>query len=121
MNNLSAAHLDTVSETTARPPHALPAWVYNHPEMTRLEIERILLPSWQIVCHVSSIPKTGRLRDPRSRPRERARAARPRRHDPRAFTTCAAIAARACSTAAGNCPATITCPYHGWSYRHDGA
>jgi phenylpropionate dioxygenase-like ring-hydroxylating dioxygenase large terminal subunit len=20
----------------------------------------------------------------------------------------------------GNCPATITCPYHGWSYRHDG-
>jgi phenylpropionate dioxygenase-like ring-hydroxylating dioxygenase large terminal subunit len=22
---------------------------------------------------------------------------------------------------AGNCPATITCPYHGWTYRHDGA
>ena len=21
---------------------------------------------------------------------------------------------------AGNCPATITCPYHGWTYRHDG-
>ena len=21
----------------------------------------------------------------------------------------------------GNCPATITCPYHGWAYRHDGA
>jgi phenylpropionate dioxygenase-like ring-hydroxylating dioxygenase large terminal subunit len=20
----------------------------------------------------------------------------------------------------GNCPATITCPYHGWTYRHDG-
>jgi phenylpropionate dioxygenase-like ring-hydroxylating dioxygenase large terminal subunit len=22
--------------------------------------------------------------------------------------------------AAGNCPGPITCPYHGWSYRHDG-
>src|SRR5476651_2235203 len=41
------------------PPRALPAWVYKHPEMTRLEYERILKPSWQIVCHVSSIPKPG--------------------------------------------------------------
>ena len=40
-------------------PRALPAWAYNHPEMTRLEYERILKPSWQIVCHASSIPKPG--------------------------------------------------------------
>ncbi len=40
-------------------PHALPAWVYNNADMTRLELERILLPSWQIVCHVNSIPKPG--------------------------------------------------------------
>ena len=26
-------------------PRSLPAWVYNHPEMTRLELERILKPS----------------------------------------------------------------------------
>ena len=47
-------------EPPPRPlPRALPAWAYNHPEMTRLEYERILKPSWQIVCHVSSIPKPG--------------------------------------------------------------
>ena len=28
-------------------PRALPPWVYRHPEMTRLEFERILKPSWQ--------------------------------------------------------------------------
>ncbi|MEI9984606.1 MAG: Rieske 2Fe-2S domain-containing protein [Aliidongia sp.] len=36
-----------------------PAWVYDHPEVARLEYERILLPSWQILCHVNSIPKPG--------------------------------------------------------------
>ena len=37
----------------------MPAWIYNHPEMTRLEIERILLPSWQMLCHVSQLRQAG--------------------------------------------------------------
>ncbi len=37
----------------------LPAWVYGHPQLTRLEIERILRPSWQIACRVSQIPAAG--------------------------------------------------------------
>ena len=53
--------------TAARPvepiaapvPRALPAWAYSHPEMTRLEYERLIRPSWQIVCHVNSIPDPG--------------------------------------------------------------
>lgn len=36
-------------------PRALPAWVYNNAELHRLEVERVLLPSWQIVCHINSI------------------------------------------------------------------
>jgi phenylpropionate dioxygenase-like ring-hydroxylating dioxygenase large terminal subunit len=40
-------------------PRALPAWVYNHPEVTRLELERIVLPSWQIACHVSALKQPG--------------------------------------------------------------
>ena len=40
-------------------PRALPAWTYQHGEMTRLEIERMLTPSWQIVCHVSCHPAAG--------------------------------------------------------------
>ena len=49
----------SVAPTVAPLPRALPAWAYSHPEMTRLEYERILKPSWQIICHASSIPKPG--------------------------------------------------------------
>ena len=55
--NTQAAPL--VESLIAALPRALPAWAYSHPEMTRLEFERILKPSWQIVCHVSSIPRPG--------------------------------------------------------------
>ncbi len=87
--------------------------------MTRLEIERILKPSWQIVCHVNSIPKAGDYATFDLGP-ESVLVLRDRDGSIRAFTTCAVIAARACSTARAIVPATITCPYHGWTYRHDG-
>ncbi|MDB6083624.1 MAG: 2Fe-2S ferredoxin, partial [Gammaproteobacteria bacterium] len=56
MNSVPAATLDEAEGGLVR---ALPAWVYNHPEMTRLEHERILMPSWQLACHVNSIPNAG--------------------------------------------------------------
>src|SRR5216684_510489 len=56
MSNLSVAKRADEANTL---PHALPAWVYNNAELTRLELERILMPSWQIVCHINSIPKAG--------------------------------------------------------------
>ena len=57
MTNLSVAK--RAPEAASALLHALPAWVYNNSELNRLEIERILMPSWQIVCHVNSIPNTG--------------------------------------------------------------
>jgi phenylpropionate dioxygenase-like ring-hydroxylating dioxygenase large terminal subunit len=57
MNSVSAAKLDSDAPAILR--HALPAWVYSHPDLMRLEIERVLLPSWQIVCHINNIPKAG--------------------------------------------------------------
>ncbi len=120
MNNLSAAHLDTVSETTARPAQALPAWVYNHAELTRLEIERVLKPSWQIVCHVNSIPKPGDYETLDLGP-ESVLVLRDRDGSIRGYhNVCRHRGARLLD-GSGNCPATITCPYHGWSYRHDGS
>src|ERR1700736_4898028 len=58
---MSAAAEVVREGTSAHPriPRALPAWVYRHPEMTRLEIERILKPTWQLVCHLNSLPKSG--------------------------------------------------------------
>ena len=57
MNSVSAAKLDSDAPAALR--HALPAWVYSHPDLMRLEIERVLLPSWQIVCHINNIPNAG--------------------------------------------------------------
>ena len=56
MNSTAARPVDPL---TLAAPRSLPAWVYNHPEMTRLEYERILKPSWQIACHISQIPQSG--------------------------------------------------------------
>ncbi len=120
MNSLSAAHLDTVSETTPKAAHALPAWVYNHAELTRLEIERVLKPSWQIVCHVNSIPKPGDYETFDLGP-ESVLVLRDRDGSISGFhNVCRHRGARLLD-GSGNCPATITCPYHGWSYRHDGS
>ncbi|HTL91684.1 MAG TPA: Rieske (2Fe-2S) protein, partial [Steroidobacteraceae bacterium] len=100
-------------------PRALPAWAYRHAEMTRLEIDRLLAPSWQIVCHVNSIPQPGdfvtfdlgtngvvALRDAQG--------------EIRAFhNVCRHRGARILE-GSGHCPGAITCPYHGWSYRLSG-
>ncbi|MDP9011338.1 MAG: aromatic ring-hydroxylating dioxygenase subunit alpha [Pseudomonadota bacterium] len=117
MNSVPAAGLD--SDTEARLSHALPAWVYNHPELTRLELERILMPSWQIVCHANSIPSTGDYQTFDLGP-ESVLVLRDRDGSIRAFhNVCRHRGARLLDDA-GTCAATITCPYHGWSYRHDG-
>jgi phenylpropionate dioxygenase-like ring-hydroxylating dioxygenase large terminal subunit len=57
MNSVSIAKSE--NPAGAQMPRALPAWVYNNAELLRLELERVLKPSWQIVCHVNSIPKAG--------------------------------------------------------------
>lgn len=100
--------------------HALPAWVYSNPVLTRLELERVLLPSWQIACHVSSIPHPGDYLS-LDIGAESALILREREGSIRAFhNVCRHRGARLLD-GAGNCPGTITCPYHGWSYRQDGS
>ncbi len=105
---------------TTQPPRALPAWVYSHPEMTRLEIERILLPSWQIVTHVSALKKAGDYATLDIGP-ESVFVIRDREGTIRGFhNVCRHRGARLVD-GTGTCPTSVTCPYHGWSYRHDGA
>jgi len=117
MNSLPNATQGDATE--AGLPRALPAWVYNHPAMTRLEQQRVLMPSWQLVCHVNSIPKAGDYETFDLGP-ESVVVLRDRDGSIRAFhNVCRHRGARLLD-GAGNCPATITCPYHGWTYRHDG-
>src|SRR5215472_8108798 len=37
----------------------LPAWVYSNPRFFAAERDRILAPSWQVVCHLNDIPRPG--------------------------------------------------------------
>ena len=118
MNSVSIAKPDPQRPLEAA--HALPAWVYNNAELTRLELKRVLLPSWQIVCHINSIPKVGDYAT-FDLGQESVMVLRDRDGSIRAFhNVCRHRGARLLD-GAGTCPATITCPYHGWSYRHDGA
>jgi phenylpropionate dioxygenase-like ring-hydroxylating dioxygenase large terminal subunit len=117
VNSQAATNLAFRTEPT--PPHALPAWVYNNAELTRLEQERILMPSWQLVCHVNSIPNPGDFQT-FDLGTESVLVLRERDGAIRAFhNVCRHRGARLLD-GAGNCSPTITCPYHGWSYRHDG-
>jgi phenylpropionate dioxygenase-like ring-hydroxylating dioxygenase large terminal subunit len=121
MNSLPVTNPTTATgpTTNANGPRALPAWVYDHPELTRLETERVLAPSWQIVCHVNSIPNAGDYQT-LDLGRESALVLRDRDGSIRAFhNVCRHRGARLLD-ASGNSPTGITCPYHGWTYRHDG-
>jgi phenylpropionate dioxygenase-like ring-hydroxylating dioxygenase large terminal subunit len=105
--------------TASAPVRAMPAWIYNHPEMTRLELERILLPSWQVLCHVSQLSQAGDYVT-LDIGAESVVGLRDRDGVIRAFhNVCRHRGARLLD-GAGNCAGPVTCPYHGWSYRHDG-
>ncbi|HEX4389301.1 MAG TPA: aromatic ring-hydroxylating dioxygenase subunit alpha [Steroidobacteraceae bacterium] len=117
MNSTAARPAESLS---GRTPRSLPAWVYSHPEMTRLEFERILKPSWQIACHVSQIPSAGDYvtfelgRDSVIVLREPGGTIRALRN------VCRHRGTRLLE-GAGRCHGRITCPYHGWTYRYDGS
>ncbi len=37
----------------------LPGWCYANDRFFREEQDKVLRPSWQIVCHLNDIPKSG--------------------------------------------------------------
>jgi len=101
------------------PRRGIPPWTYNHPQMTRLEHERILLPSWQIVCHVNSIPKPGDYTTFEFGP-ENVVVIRDHAGVIRAFhNVCRHRGARIVE-GSGSCN-LLRCPYHGWTYALDGS
>ena len=112
----------TAAEFASHPQsrRALPAWVYSHPEMTRLELERVLRPSWQIACHVNSIPRPGDFVTFDMGP-DSVVVLRDKAGGLQAFhNVCRHRGARILD-GAGHCAGTIVCPYHGWTYSYDGS
>lgn len=104
----------------ATPPETLPAWTYNNAEFFALERERLLLPNWQPVCHVSEIPEPGAYAT-FDFLRERALVLRGEDGRIRAFhNVCRHRAAAVAQGRFGRCKGALRCFYHGWSYGLDG-
>jgi phenylpropionate dioxygenase-like ring-hydroxylating dioxygenase large terminal subunit len=98
---------------------SLPGWVYHDPEYFRVEMARLIRPSWQIVCHASDIPEAGDWRT-LDIAGDSIIVLRGTDNAIRAFANvCRHRGSRLVDGEAG-CARRLTCPYHAWTYATDG-
>ena len=98
---------------------SLPAWVYRDRDYFRVEMDRLIRPSWQIVCHVSDIARAGDWRTLEILG-ESILVIRGADSIVRAFANvCRHRGSRLVDGEAG-CAKRLTCPYHAWTYATDG-
>ena len=104
------------AETEGR---SLPAWIYRDPEFFERERQAVFRQSWQVVCHLSDVPRPGDFHTFEFlgesivvvRTDEGVRAF---------HNVCRHRAARLLEGPRGSCGRRITCPYHAWTYALDG-
>ncbi|TCP33752.1 aromatic ring-hydroxylating dioxygenase subunit alpha [Sphingomonas sp. BK235] len=98
---------------------SLPGWLYTDAEYFELECARVILPSWQIVCHESDLAEPGAWRT-LSYLGEQLVAVRGTDGVIRGFhNVCRHRAMRLVEGASG-CARKLVCPYHAWVYELDG-
>ncbi|MDE2595275.1 MAG: aromatic ring-hydroxylating dioxygenase subunit alpha [Sphingomonadales bacterium] len=98
---------------------SLPGWIYTDREYFAVEMDRIIRPSWQIVCHESDIPSPGDYRT-LDYLGESVIAVRGEDGQVRAFANvCRHRAMRLVEGPAG-CAKKFVCPYHAWVFENDG-
>ena len=99
---------------------SLPAWIYHDPEFFAVEQEALFRTSWQVVCHLNDIPEPGDFHTFEFLG-ENVVVLRGRDGQVRAFhNVCRHRAARLLDGPKGRCGSRIVCPYHAWTYEHDG-
>ena len=98
---------------------SLPGWVYHDPEYFRVEMARLIRPSWQIVCHANEIPEAGdwRTLDILG---ESVIVIRGGDGLVRAFANVCRHRGSRLVDGTGGCAKRLTCPYHAWTYAADG-
>jgi phenylpropionate dioxygenase-like ring-hydroxylating dioxygenase large terminal subunit len=99
---------------------SLPSWIYHDPEFFEMEKRAIFRRAWQVVCHISDIPKPG---DYHSFELMGELVITVRGEDGRVrsfHNACRHRAARLLDDTKGHCGRRITCPYHAWTYGLDG-
>jgi carnitine monooxygenase subunit len=98
---------------------SLPSWLYHDAEFYNVEMQRVMRPSWQIVCHESDMADAGSYQT-LDFLGENILVIRGEDNVLRAFTNvCRHRASRLLDGQSG-CVKKITCPYHAWTYSLDG-
>ncbi len=97
----------------------LPAWTYLNAELLELEYERVILPSWQFVCHQNQVREAGDFAT-MDLWRDSIIVMRGKDGDLRAFQNACRHRGSKLLDGHGTCKHRITCPYHAWSYQLDG-
>lgn len=97
----------------------LPGWIYSSARFFEAEKEKVLAPSWQVVCHLNDIPKVGDYHTFEF-VGENIVVIRGKDGAPRAFNNvCLHRAARMLDGPSGHC-GRVVCPYHAWTYDLEG-
>jgi phenylpropionate dioxygenase-like ring-hydroxylating dioxygenase large terminal subunit len=98
---------------------SLPGWVYRDPDYFRVEMARLIRPSWQIVCHANDIPEPGDWRT-LDMLGESVIVIRGGDGRIRAFFNVCRHRGSRLVDGTGGCAKRLTCPYHAWTYAADG-
>jgi len=106
--------------TTSRPGTPLAPWTYTNAELFELEYRAFFLRRWQCVGHVNDLPDAGDY-VAASIGRDGVFVIRDKEGELRAFQNVCRHRASRIFADCGNSPGVIRCPYHGWTYRHDGS
>lgn len=119
---MKTAHLHRVDAAVSADQDnlSLPAWIYNDAEFFEREKQAIFRNSWQVVCHLSDMPRPGDFHTFEFFG-ESVVVIRAEDGGVRAFhNVCRHRASRLLDGPKGHCGKRITCPYHGWTYGIDG-
>lgn len=101
--------------------YSLPSWIYRDPEFFEREKETVFRTSWQLLCHLSDVPKPGDFHS-FDFLGESIVALRGDDGAVRSFhNVCRHRASRLLDGPKGHCGRRITCPYHAWTYALDGS
>ena len=98
---------------------SLPGWLYHDPEYFAVEMERLVRPAWQIVCHESDIAAPGDWRTLEYLG-ESVIVIRGADLAVRAFANVCRHRGSRLVDGTDGCARRLTCPYHGWTYGADG-
>ena len=115
---------NTKPETIFKKPQdrwGLPGWAYHSEDLNKLEIKKLFRTHWQIVCHVSNLPKPGDFIVDELFG-DRILALRGNDNEVRVFyNVCRHRGSNLVEKERGNCGRILTCPFHGWTYHLDGS